>query len=225
MNGVADGPGRPRYWQTASASTGSASPQAALPRWPIRPASNAFADPSAEGTIENTVTVTGGGLTDAVTATETLPAATEPGPCASPRRSSRAGQRQRHAHLYVRDRKLRRAAADAPRALPSPTASIRSCGGIAVTYNGDTWLPANYTTRHGDRSVPDRARRNHDSGRLRRSGSCDRRMDRYPRLCHPGRSPVRSDSSQPGRRRGGHFFRDFRLASCRDLCYHVVSIY
>ena len=36
---------------------------------------NAFADPSAEGTIENTVTVTGGGLTDAVTATETLPAA------------------------------------------------------------------------------------------------------------------------------------------------------
>lgn len=69
---------------------------------------NAFADPSAEGTIENTVTVTGGGLTDAVTATETLPAATEPGPCASPRRSSRAGQRQRHAHLYVRDRKLRR---------------------------------------------------------------------------------------------------------------------
>ena len=35
---------------------------------------NAFADPSAEGTIENTVTVTGGGLTDAVTAAETLPA-------------------------------------------------------------------------------------------------------------------------------------------------------
>ena len=39
---------------------------------------NAFADPSAEGTIENTVTVTGGSLTEAVTAVETLPAATEP---------------------------------------------------------------------------------------------------------------------------------------------------
>lgn len=35
---------------------------------------NSFADPSVEGTIENTVTVTGGGLTEAVTATETVAA-------------------------------------------------------------------------------------------------------------------------------------------------------
>lgn len=35
---------------------------------------NEFADPGVEGTIENTVTVTGGGLTEAVTATETVAA-------------------------------------------------------------------------------------------------------------------------------------------------------
>lgn len=38
---------------------------------------NAFADPGAEGTIENTVTVTGGGLSTPVTATETVDAAGE----------------------------------------------------------------------------------------------------------------------------------------------------
>lgn len=39
---------------------------------------NAFADPTAEGTIENTVTVTGDGLAAPVTATETVTAAAEP---------------------------------------------------------------------------------------------------------------------------------------------------
>lgn len=39
---------------------------------------NAFADPDAGGTIDNTVTVTGGGLTTPVTATETVTAATAP---------------------------------------------------------------------------------------------------------------------------------------------------
>ena len=39
---------------------------------------NAFANPDAGSTIDNTVTVTGGGLTTPVTATETVTAATEP---------------------------------------------------------------------------------------------------------------------------------------------------
>ena len=39
---------------------------------------NAFADPDAGSTIDNTVTVTGGGLTTPVTATETVTAATAP---------------------------------------------------------------------------------------------------------------------------------------------------
>lgn len=39
---------------------------------------NAFADPAADGTIDNTVTVTGDGLSAPVTATETVTAAAEP---------------------------------------------------------------------------------------------------------------------------------------------------
>ena len=38
----------------------------------------AFADPSAEGTIDNTVTVTGDGLSAPITATETVPAGNAP---------------------------------------------------------------------------------------------------------------------------------------------------
>ena len=39
---------------------------------------NAFADPAVDGTIDNTVTVTGDGLSAPITATETVDAATEP---------------------------------------------------------------------------------------------------------------------------------------------------
>ena len=119
---------------------------------------NAFADPSAEGTIENTVTVTGGGLTDAVTATETLPAATEP------------------------DLRITKALEPGPyrhRPLRSDPAQYRR------DLQQRCLACIQLHLRPGDRSVPDRARRDHCPGRLRRSGSCDRRMDRYPRLCHP----------------------------------------
>ena len=92
---------------------------------------NAFADPSAEGTIENTVTVTGGGLTDAVTATETLPAAAAAElrivKALEPVRVSDSGDADAAAGVTVTDRF-------------DPI--LRN---IAVTYNGDAWLASNYT--------------------------------------------------------------------------------
>ena len=100
---------------------------------------NAFADPSAVGTIENTVTVTGGGLTDAVTATETLPAA---------------------AAAELRIVKALEPVRVSDSGTLTYTFAIENYGGagitvtdrfdpilrnIAVTYNSDAWLASNYT--------------------------------------------------------------------------------
>lgn len=104
---------------------------------------NAFADPSAEGTIENTVTVTGGSLTEAVTAVETLPAATEPDlritKALEPVQVSDSGTLT---YTFTIEN-YGGAAADA--------AGVTVTGrfdpilrNIAVTYNSDAWLASNY---------------------------------------------------------------------------------
>lgn len=165
---------------------------------------NAFADPSAEGTIENTVTVTGGGLTDAVTATETLPAATEPDlritKALEPVQVSDSGTLT---YTFAIEN-YGGAAADAAAGITVTDRFDPILRGIAVTYNGDTWLPANYTydTATGlFRTVPAQSRfRPPPPFRIR-----DRRMDRYPGS-PPCRSPVRSDSSQPAADAAGIFF-------------------
>ena len=99
---------------------------------------NAFADPSAEGTIENTVTVTGGGLTDAVTATETLPAAAAAElrivKALEPVRVSDSGTLT---YTFTIEN-YGGAAADA-------AAGITVTDRFAVTYNSDAWLASNYT--------------------------------------------------------------------------------
>lgn len=106
---------------------------------------NAFADPSAEGTIENTVTVTGGGLTDAVTATETLPAAAAAElrivKALEPVRVSDSGTLT---YTFTIEN-YGGAAADAAAGITVTDRFDPILRGIAVTYNGDTWLPANYT--------------------------------------------------------------------------------
>lgn len=106
---------------------------------------NAFADPSAEGTIENTVTVTGGSLTEAVTAVETLPAATEPDlritKALEPVQVSDSGTLT---YTFAIEN-YGGAAADAAAGITVTDRFDPILRNIAVTYNGDTWLPANYT--------------------------------------------------------------------------------
>ena len=105
---------------------------------------NAFADPSAEGTIENTVTVTGGSLTEAVTAVETLPAATEPDlritKALEPVQVSDSGT------LTYTFAIENYGSADADAAGVTVTDRFDPIlRGIAVTYNSDAWLASNYT--------------------------------------------------------------------------------
>lgn len=106
---------------------------------------NAFADPSAEGTIENTVTVTGGGLTDAVTATETLPAATEPDlritKALEPVQVSDSGTLT---YTFAIEN-YGGAAADAAAGITVTDRFDPILRNIAVTYNSDAWLASNYT--------------------------------------------------------------------------------
>ena len=105
---------------------------------------NAFADPSAEGTIENTVTVTGGSLTEAVTAVETLPAATEPDlritKALEPVQVSDSGTLT---YTFAIEN-YGGAAADAAGVTVTDRFDpiLRN---IAVTYNSDAWLASNYT--------------------------------------------------------------------------------
>ena len=88
---------------------------------------NAFADPSAVGTIENTVTVTGGSLTEAVTAVET-PRRRQRQSSASSRPLSRSASATA-ARSPIRSRsKTTAARMPMPQpASPSRTASTRSC--------------------------------------------------------------------------------------------------
>lgn len=100
---------------------------------------NAFADPSAEGTIENTVTVTGGGLTDAVTAAAA--AELRIVKALEPVRVSDSGTLT---YTFTIEN-YGSADADAAAGVTVTDRFDPILRGIAVTYNGDTWLPANYT--------------------------------------------------------------------------------
>lgn len=106
---------------------------------------NAFADPSAAGAISNTASVTGGSLTEAVTAVETLPAATEPDlritKALEPVQVSDSGTLT---YTFAIEN-YGGAAADAAAGITVTDRFDPILRGIAVTYNGDTWLPANYT--------------------------------------------------------------------------------
>lgn len=106
---------------------------------------NAFADPSAEGTIENTVTVTGGGLTDAVTATETLPAAAAAElrivKALEPVRVSDSGTLT---YTFTIEN-YGSADADAAAGVTVTDRFDPILRNIAVTYNSDAWLASNYT--------------------------------------------------------------------------------
>lgn len=106
---------------------------------------NAFADPSAEGTIENTATVTGGSLTEAVTAVETLPAATEPDlritKALEPVQVSDSGTLT---YTFAIEN-YGGAAADAAAGITVTDRFDPILRNIAVTYNSDAWLASNYT--------------------------------------------------------------------------------
>ena len=106
---------------------------------------NAFADPSAEGTIENTVTVTGGGLTDAVTAAETLPAAAAAElrivKALEPVRVSDSGTLT---YTFTIEN-YGSADADAAAGVTVTDRFDPILRNIAVTYNSDAWLASNYT--------------------------------------------------------------------------------
>lgn len=146
---------------------------------------NAFADLSAEGTIENTVTVTGGSLTEAVTAVETLPAAAAAElrivKALEPVRVSDSGTLT---YTFTIEN-YGSADADAAAGVTVTDRFDPILRNIAVTYNSDAWLASNYTYDPGDRSVPDRARRDHCPGRFGRAGPRDRRLDSPPRHGHP----------------------------------------
>ena len=145
---------------------------------------NAFADPSAEGTIENTVTVTGGGLTDAVTATETLPAAAAAElrivKALEPVRVSDSGTLT---YTFTIEN--------------YGSADADAAAGVTVTdrfdpiqqYRRDLQQRClaciQLHLRPGNRSVPDRARRDYCPGRFGRAGPRDRRLDSPPRHGHP----------------------------------------
>lgn len=106
---------------------------------------NAFADPSAEGTIENTVTVTGGSLTEAVTATETLPAAAAAElrivKALEPVRVSDSGTLT---YTFAIEN-YGGADADAAAGVTVTDRFDPILRNIAVTYNSDAWLASNYT--------------------------------------------------------------------------------
>ena len=106
---------------------------------------NAFADPSAAGAISNTASVTGGSLTEAVTAVETLPAATEPDlritKALEPVQVSDSGTLT---YTFAIEN-YGGADADAAAGVTVTDRFDPILRNIAVTYNGDTWLPANYT--------------------------------------------------------------------------------
>ena len=101
--------------------------------------------PSAEGTIENTVTVTGGSLTEAVTAVETLPAATEPDlritKALEPVQVSDSGTLT---YTFTIEN-YGGAAADAAAGITVTDRFDPILRNIAVTYNSDAWLASNYT--------------------------------------------------------------------------------
>lgn len=106
---------------------------------------NAFADPSAEGTIENTVTVTGGSLTEAVTAVETLPAAAAAElrivKALEPVRVSDSGTLT---YTFTIEN-YGSADADAAAGVTVTDRFDPILRNIAVTYNSDAWLASNYT--------------------------------------------------------------------------------
>ena len=91
------------------------------------------------------MTVTGGSLTEAVTAVETLPAATEPDlritKALEPVQVSDSGTLT---YTFTIEN-YGGAAADAAAGITVTDRFDPILRGIAVTYNGDTWLPANYT--------------------------------------------------------------------------------
>ena len=167
---------------------------------------NAFADPSAEGTIENTVTVTGGGLTDAVTATETLPAATEPDlritKALEPVQVSDSGTLT---YTFAIEN-YGGAAADAAAGITVTDRFDPILRGIAVTYNGDTcFRPTTPTTRRPVCSGPCPAQsrfRPPPPFRILRPAHGP-----LPPALPPCRSPVRSDLSQPAADAAGTFLR------------------
>ena len=106
---------------------------------------NAFADPSAAGAISNTASVTGGSLTEAVTAVETLPAATEPDlritKALEPVQVSDSGTLT---YTFTIEN-YGGAAADAAAGITVTDRFDPILRGIAVTYNSDAWLASNYT--------------------------------------------------------------------------------
>ena len=105
----------------------------------------AYAPPTADGVISNTVTVTGGSLTEAVTAVETLPAATEPDlritKALEPVQVSDSGTLT---YTFTIEN-YGGAAADAAAGITVTDRFDPILRNIAVTYNRDAWLASNYT--------------------------------------------------------------------------------
>ena len=158
---------------------------------------NAFADPSAAGAISNTASVTGGSLTEAVTAVETLPAATEPDlritKALEPVQVSDSGTLT---YTFTIEN-YGGAAADAAAGITVTDRFDPILRGIAVTYNSDAWLASNYT---------------YDPAQSRFRPPPPFRILRpahgpLPPALPPCRSPARSDSSQPAADAAGIFLR------------------
>lgn len=106
---------------------------------------NGFAPPAVGGTVENTATVSGGGITD-ITASETVTAQDEPRlditKSLSPSTVTESGQLT---YTFV-IRNTGNAPADAADNVVITDAFNPALSGITVTYNGTTWTtPENYT--------------------------------------------------------------------------------
>lgn len=106
---------------------------------------NGFANTGAEGTVENTVTLTGGGLIEPVTATETVNAAQDAR--LSIRKALSPAQVNDNGTLtytfVIENRGSAAAGADANITVSDTFEPILN--NIGVTYSGDTWAAANYT--------------------------------------------------------------------------------
>ncbi len=113
---------------------------------------NAFANPAADGTIVNTVTVSGGGLTAAVTATETVGAAAEPALTITKSISpARVSDNDRVTYTFIIQNSGNEAVAATDQAAITDTFDPILTD-LVVTYEGTTWTQGvqyNYRTDTG----------------------------------------------------------------------------
>ncbi len=107
---------------------------------------NAFASPNAGGTIDNTVTVTGGGLTSPVTSTATVDALTEPSLTITKSiNPAQVTDNDRVTYTFVIQNAGNEAVATTDDAVISDTLNPILTD-LTVTYNGTTWTQGNQYT-------------------------------------------------------------------------------